>query len=121
MQLHLFDNEPVVAFQVRCSGIADVIDAQADELTMHNSVVMVVVGTIDEATHKTNKAGDVIRVTAVKVTEAAIARGEMRMELIDMFHLDGGQLTFSYSPVVELADEADPTTGEMPRRMTVVQ
>lgn len=106
MQMHLFDNEPVIAFQVRCSGTVDITDVQAREVTMHNSVVMVIVGTIDEATHKTNKDGDVVRITAVKVSDAAVALGEMRLELLDMFGLDGGQLTFSYPHVEE--------TGELP-------
>lgn len=121
--MHLFDNEPVVAFQARCSGIADITDNEAAELSMHNAVVMIVVGVIDGATHKTLPSGDVIRINNVKVSEAAVARGQMRMELIDMFHLDGGQLTFDYVPErEEPTGIADPDTGEIPApSLTIVQ
>lgn len=125
MQLHLFDNGPVVGFQVRCSGIADIEDDQAQELTMHNSVVMVVVGTIDAATHKTLSSGDVVRVNSVKITDAAVARGEMRLELLDMFHLDGGQLTFNYpTSAGSSPDDTDEDieAGELPAAsLSIVQ
>jgi hypothetical protein len=111
-QLHLFDDQPVVAFQVRCTGTVDVNAAQADQLTMHGKVVMVMVGTIDEGTHKTNKNGDIVRIGTVRVADGAFATDEMAATLIEMYHLDDGQQEFELL-MTQGPPEADPLTGEI--------
>lgn len=77
-------------YRGRFTGTIDLEDEEAEATAIGETVVMVVVATVNDANAKLDKAGDMARIAVFKATDARILDDELKTLMVQRLGLTGG-------------------------------